>query len=76
MEITFGLVAGPICALIGTAIGLSFAWAGFSSSPYSAGELGMFFGVVGALVGISLGIVGVVLNQSTNGRRAKLASRA
>ena len=76
MKISFGLVAGLICALIGTAIGLSFAWTGFSSSPYSARELGMFFGVVGALVGISLGIVGVVFNQSTNGHRAKLASRA
>jgi hypothetical protein len=76
MKITFGLVAGVICALIGTAVGLSFAWVGFSSSPYSAGELGMFFGVVGALVGISLGVVGVAFNQSTNGRREKLASRA
>jgi hypothetical protein len=36
----------------------------------------MFFGVVGALVGISLGVVGVAFNQSTNGRREKLASRA
>ena len=76
MKITSGLVVGLICALIGTAIGLSFAWAGFSSSPYSAGELGMFFGVVGALAGISLGIVGFVLNQSANGRKAKLASSA
>ena len=49
----FGLVAGQICA-----------WAGFLSQPHhDAGALGMFGGLMGAIIGVTAAVMGMIAKR-------------
>jgi hypothetical protein len=60
MKQSISFASGLAFSAIGTAIGLYFAWLGFSSTPYDGQQLGMFCGVMGTLVGCTCAFVGVL----------------
>ena len=62
MKQIIGLLSGLALAMVGTAIGLYFAWLGFSSAPYDGRQLGTFCGVMGALVGCIWACIGAMSN--------------
>ncbi|HTO40354.1 MAG TPA: hypothetical protein VL026_05205, partial [Rhizomicrobium sp.] len=55
-----GFASGLAFAAIGTAVGIYCAWLSFSSTPYDGQQLGMFCGVMGALVGCTWACIGAL----------------
>ena len=58
MKHSIGFVSGLALAAIGASAGVYLAWRGFASTPYNGEQLGMFFGLMGALVGCTCAFIG------------------
>ena len=63
MKVSFGVVAGLGFALIATAAGLYAALYGIGTGPKTGLELGLFFGVGGAAVGLTCSALGIALHR-------------
>jgi len=60
MKHIIGSTSGLALAAIGTSIGVYLAWRGFASTPYNGQQLGMFCGLMGALIGCTWAFIGTL----------------
>ncbi|WP_153242589.1 hypothetical protein [Frateuria defendens] len=55
-----GFWSGLVLAAAGTALGVHFAWLGFSSAPYDGRQLGLFCCIMGMLIGCAWACIGAL----------------
>ncbi|ULU25743.1 hypothetical protein DYST_02679 [Dyella terrae] len=60
MKYVLGYIFGLTFAALGIFLGVYFAWKGLSSEPYSAVELGSFWGYTGCFLGCSCAVIGAL----------------
>ena len=59
-----GRLAGTVFGLGGLAAGQACAWAGFLSQPHhDAGSLGVFCGLMGAIIGVTAAVMGMIAKR-------------
>ncbi len=59
-----GRLIGVVSGLGGLLVGQACAWAGFWSQPHhDAGELGIFCGLMGAMVGVTAAVMGMIAKR-------------
>jgi transcriptional regulator with XRE-family HTH domain len=63
-----GAWVGIVSGTLGALLGLAFAWSGFIAWPLDAQERGTSFGLMGALSGLILAFVGVVIQRVRQSR--------
>ena len=70
MQISVGPTFGGISAVLATLAGLSASWVGFSSTPYTQGDLGMYIGCVSAILGGTAAFAGYAFQRSRSSAKS------